>query len=159
MFHNGSSDKSANCTRNQIFVASKPQGVLMLQTLAFCAVTCFAMAFNHFMIEFFAPETGPLIKGVVSVGVAFCLVAPVALWIQALSTAKIFASIPRIQSAFRRLHENEDIAPLEVRDGDHWVDWIHEFNSMVTRGMSEQFRNDPKTSSCMKEQFEEGNQL
>lgn len=117
--------------RRQLFVARKAQGRLLLRVVVYCVVTSLmttlavqgAQAWLHWK-PFQAFLSAPLV---------LLILLPFVLLDAARTSNRLVGPIARAQGAVRGLANNDPVAPLGIRQGDDWMEWTQDFNSMIAR--------------------------
>ncbi len=125
--------KSPSSNRQQLFVAPRVQGRLLIHASLYCLASSATTAFTCLLLlptTNLASQASVLLTAVL---VATVAIVPFCLYHVAKTSNRIVGPFIRVQGIMRRVAQNANVTPVVTREGDDWDDWMHDLNSMIER--------------------------
>jgi hypothetical protein len=123
----------SNAPRQQMFVAPKAQGKLLLRVLLYCTLTSVVTGGLQAAVGYFQLEFTGVVWLLGPVALALLITIPWVLYDATKVSNRLFGPMARVQGALRRLANRDPVSPIELRDDDAWHSWIQDFNGMAAR--------------------------
>ncbi len=125
--------QDSNATRQQMFVAPKAQGKLLLRVLVYCVVSAVVTSVLHTAVGYFQLKISGVVWLCGPIALALLATIPWVLYDATKVSNRLFGPMARVQGAIRRLANRDPVGPIELRDDDAWHSWIQDFNGMTAR--------------------------
>lgn len=120
--------------RRQLFTAPIAQGYLLFRVMVYCLICSVATSASCWIAS--RLQSPAWVNWFVAPLLVMLCIIPYVLYDAAKASHQVVGPFARVQRAIRQLANGDEVRTLSLRDGDHWNEWLQEFNIMITRVQS-----------------------